>query len=95
MTADEYAQEFECSFAASVKGAVYTQELLAARRDGIVIPRQRRRRSRVGMADRQQQHWIQLYLAGYRDGLAARTATPPAEVVAFAQTLGFKHRASA
>jgi hypothetical protein len=34
MTPDEYAQEFECSFEASVKGAVYARELLAAREDG-------------------------------------------------------------
>jgi hypothetical protein len=34
MTADEYAQEFECSFEASVKGAVYARELQAAREDG-------------------------------------------------------------
>ena len=27
MTADEYAQEFECSFEAAVKGAIYTKEL--------------------------------------------------------------------
>ena len=33
MTADEYAQEFECSFEASVKGAIYAKELEAARRD--------------------------------------------------------------
>lgn len=31
MTADEYAQEFECSFEASVKGAIYAKELEAAR----------------------------------------------------------------
>ena len=31
MTADEYAQEFECSFEASVKGAIYTKELEEAR----------------------------------------------------------------
>lgn len=31
MTADEYAQEFECSFEAAVKGAIYTKELEAAR----------------------------------------------------------------
>ena len=34
MTSDEYAQEFECSFEASVKGAIYGKELEAARRDG-------------------------------------------------------------
>lgn len=34
MTADEYAQEFECSFEASVKGAIYSQELEAARTGG-------------------------------------------------------------
>lgn len=33
MTSDEYAQEFECSFEASVKGAIYAKELEAARRD--------------------------------------------------------------
>jgi len=33
MTADEYAQEFEASFEASVKGAIYAKELEAARRD--------------------------------------------------------------
>ena len=36
MTADEYAQEFECSFEASVKGAVYARELQQAREDGRV-----------------------------------------------------------
>ena len=36
MTADEYAQEYECSFEASVKGAVYARELLQARTDGRV-----------------------------------------------------------
>jgi phage terminase large subunit len=34
MTADEYAQEFECSFEASVKGAIYAREILAARESG-------------------------------------------------------------
>lgn len=34
MTADEYAQEFECSFEASVKGAVFARELQAAREAG-------------------------------------------------------------
>jgi phage terminase large subunit len=34
MTADEYAQEFECSFEASVKGAVYARELQGAREAG-------------------------------------------------------------
>jgi hypothetical protein len=34
MTADEYAQEFECSFEASVKGAIYTKELEQARTAG-------------------------------------------------------------
>lgn len=34
MTADEYAQEFECSFEASVKGAVYAREVIQAREDG-------------------------------------------------------------
>lgn len=36
MTPDEYAQEFECSFEASVKGAVLARELQAAREDGRV-----------------------------------------------------------
>lgn len=31
MTADEYAQEFECSFEAAVKGAIYAKELEALR----------------------------------------------------------------
>ena len=31
MTADEYAQEFECSFEAAVKGAIYSKELEEAR----------------------------------------------------------------
>ena len=31
MTADEYAQEFECSCQASVKGAIYATELETAR----------------------------------------------------------------
>lgn len=34
MTADEYAQEYECSFEASVKGAIYARELQAARESG-------------------------------------------------------------
>jgi hypothetical protein len=34
MTEDEYAQEYECSFEASVRGAVYAREILAARADG-------------------------------------------------------------
>jgi phage terminase large subunit len=34
MTPDEYAQEYECSFEASVKGAIYARELLAAREQG-------------------------------------------------------------
>lgn len=36
MTADEYAQEFECSFEAAVKGAIYAAELEASRRAGRV-----------------------------------------------------------
>lgn len=36
MTADEYAQEFECSFEASVKGAIYAKELEQARAAGRV-----------------------------------------------------------
>jgi phage terminase large subunit len=36
MTSDEYLQEFECSFEASVKGAVYARELQQAREDGRV-----------------------------------------------------------
>lgn len=34
MTADEFVQEFECSFQASVKGAIYAAELEAARAAG-------------------------------------------------------------
>lgn len=34
MTADEYAQEFECSFEASVKGAIYSRELEQLRSGG-------------------------------------------------------------
>lgn len=34
MTPDEYAQEFECSFEASVRGAIFARELEAARADG-------------------------------------------------------------
>lgn len=34
MTADEYAQEYECSFEASVKGAVFARELQAIREQG-------------------------------------------------------------
>jgi phage terminase large subunit len=34
MTDDEYAQEYECSFEAAVKGAIYTKELEAARTSG-------------------------------------------------------------
>ena len=36
MTEDEYAQEFECSFDAAVKGAIYAKEIDAARQDGRV-----------------------------------------------------------
>jgi phage terminase large subunit len=36
MTADEYAQEYECSFEASVKGAVYAREVATARDQGRV-----------------------------------------------------------
>lgn len=36
MTADEYAQEFECSFEASVKGAIYAKELESVRSAGHV-----------------------------------------------------------
>ncbi len=34
MTHDEYLQEYECSFEASVKGAIFSTELQAARDDG-------------------------------------------------------------
>lgn len=34
MTPDEYAQEFECSFEASVKGAIYSKEMEQAREAG-------------------------------------------------------------
>lgn len=34
MTVDEYEQEYECSFEASVKGAVYAREIAQARVDG-------------------------------------------------------------
>ena len=34
MTQDEYDQEFECSFEASVKGAIFAREVIAAREDG-------------------------------------------------------------
>lgn len=34
MTADEYAQEYECSFEAAVKGAIYATELGSARASG-------------------------------------------------------------
>lgn len=36
MTEDSYLQEFECSFEASVKGAIYAREMMQARRDGRV-----------------------------------------------------------
>lgn len=36
MTADEYAQEYECSFEASVKGAIYATEVSTARGSGRV-----------------------------------------------------------
>ena len=36
MTADEYAQEYECSFEAAVKGAIYAKEMEAARQAGRV-----------------------------------------------------------
>lgn len=38
MTDDEYAQEFECSFTAAVKGAIYAKELQAARDGGRIRP---------------------------------------------------------
>jgi hypothetical protein len=34
MSPDEYAQEFECSFEASIRGAIYAQELQRCREDG-------------------------------------------------------------
>jgi phage terminase large subunit len=34
MSEDEYLQEYECSFEASVKGAIFAREILAARKDG-------------------------------------------------------------
>ena len=34
MSQDEYDQEYECSFEASVKGAVFARELISARQDG-------------------------------------------------------------
>ena len=34
MTADQYAQEFECSFEAAIQGAIYAKELQAAREAG-------------------------------------------------------------
>ena len=34
MTSDQMAQEFECSFEAAIKGAIYAKELAAARKDG-------------------------------------------------------------
>lgn len=34
MTPDEYQQEFECSFEAAIRGAIYAQELQAAREQG-------------------------------------------------------------
>lgn len=37
MTEDEYAQEFECSFEASVRGAVYAKELAKLRSDNRVL----------------------------------------------------------
>lgn len=38
MTADEYAQEFECSFEAAVKGAIFAKEIQAAREQGRILP---------------------------------------------------------
>lgn len=40
MTSDEYAQEYECSFEASVKGAIYSAEMEKARESGriTVVP---------------------------------------------------------
>ena len=38
MTADEYAQEFECSWEAAVKGAIYSKELETARLDKRIGP---------------------------------------------------------
>lgn len=41
MTPDEYAQEYECSFEAAVKGAIFARELEQARTDGRItrVPR--------------------------------------------------------
>jgi hypothetical protein len=36
MTAEEYAQEYECSFEAAIKGAVFAREIQAAREEGRV-----------------------------------------------------------
>ena len=38
MTVDQYQQEYECSFEAAVKGAVYAREMAAARSDGRIAP---------------------------------------------------------
>jgi len=38
MTADQYAQEYECSFEASIKGAVYSRELAQAQASGRIRP---------------------------------------------------------
>jgi phage terminase large subunit len=38
MTEDQYQQEYECSFEAAVKGAVYAREMANARMDGRVGP---------------------------------------------------------
>lgn len=38
MTEDEYQQEWECSFEASVRGAVYAREISQARADGRIRP---------------------------------------------------------
>lgn len=38
MTEDEYQQEFECSFEASVRGAIYAKEITALREGGRIAP---------------------------------------------------------
>lgn len=37
MTADEYQQEFECSFEASVRGAIYAKEIMFLRENGRIL----------------------------------------------------------
>ena len=77
MTADQMAQEFECSFEAAIQGAIYAKELAAARADGRI--------GRVPYDPALPVHTI-WDLAGGHSKTADSTA------IWFAQTLGLEAR---